>query len=168
MKFSQRLGIFPYLMLGIALMAIGYVAIQYVVNNFWPVDTSRIDLIRAVAQGRADAVSLLEAPSHELIFAFLAMVLVMATGAILPIAYFLNKRFGRLVDERFGASSATPFLVILRQAMGVGFWLAFCVWLQMNRALGIGVALLVAAILVLFEMLLQIRNRAASFGHAPH
>lgn len=167
MKFGQRLGIFPYLLLGIALIAIGYVALQYVTNNFWPIDTDRLDLIRAAAQGRADAVSLLEAPSHELIFAFLAMVLIMATGAILPLAYFLNKRFGRLVDERFGASSATPFLVILRQAMGAGFWLAFCVWLQMNRALGVGVALLVAAILILFEMLLQIRNRAATFSHTP-
>jgi magnesium-transporting ATPase (P-type) len=167
MRIFQRMGVFPYLLLGIGLFVIGLMAFEYVVNNFWPVDTTRLDLIRATALDRADAAILLEAANPELIIAFLATILVMATGLALPLAYFLNKRFGRYADERFGESSATPFLVILRQAMGVGFWAAFCVWLQMNRAFGLAAALLVAGVLILFEMLLQIRTRAASVSSSP-
>jgi uncharacterized membrane protein (UPF0136 family) len=44
--------------------------------------------------------------------------------------------------------------------MWVGLWVAFCTWLQMNRSFGIGVAALVAAVLIMFEILLQIRSRA--------
>ena len=40
--------------------------------------------------------------------------------------------------------------------------MAFCLWLQMNRTLGVAVAALVAAVLILFEVVLQIRARAAS------
>ena len=53
------------------------------------------------------------------------------------------------------------FLLLLRQSMWVALWVGFCVWLQMNRALGIAVATLVAVVIVLFEILLQIRTRAA-------
>lgn len=162
MRILQRLGVFPYLLLGIGLAAIGFMALEYVVNNFWPIDTARLDLIRATALDRADATTLLEASNPELIIAFLATILVIITGVTLPLTYFLNKRFAHYVDERFGESSTTPFLVILRQAMGVGFWAAFCIWLQMNRAFGLAAALLVAAVLVLFELLLQIRTRAAA------
>jgi uncharacterized membrane protein (UPF0136 family) len=45
--------------------------------------------------------------------------------------------------------------------MWVGSWAAFCVWLQMNRTLGLAVAILVAVVLILFEMLLQLRQRTA-------
>lgn len=162
MKILQRMGILPYLILGLALFFIGFTAVEYIVNNYWPIDVSRLDLIRATALGRADAPALMAASSTELILVFLTMILIMVTGLTLPLAYFLNKRFSRYADERFGESSATPFLVVLRQAMGVGFWAAFCVWLQMNRALGLAAMLLVAAVLILFEMLLQIRTRAAT------
>lgn len=165
MKILQRMGVIPYLLLGTGLFIIGFIALEYVVNNFWPIDTARLDLVRAAALDRADAATLLEAANNELIFAFLATILIMATGISLPFAYFLNKRFGRYADERFGASSTAPFLVVLRQSMGVGFWAAFCVWLQMNRAFGLAAALLVAGVLVLFELLLQIRTRAAAVSN---
>ncbi len=165
MKILQRMGASPYLLLGIGLFIIGFMALEYVVNNFWPIDINRLDLVRATALDRVDAPTLLEAANSELIFAFLATILVMVTGLVLPFAYFLNKRFGRYVDERFGESTATPFLVVLRQSMGAGFWAAFCLWLQMNRAFGIAAALLVAGVLILFELLLQIRTRAAAVGN---
>jgi uncharacterized membrane protein (UPF0136 family) len=44
--------------------------------------------------------------------------------------------------------------------MWVGLWVAFCIWLQMNRTLGLAVALLVAAVFVMFEFLIQVRTRA--------
>ncbi len=164
MRVLQRLGMLPYLLLGMALFIIGFMALEYVVNNFWPIDINRLDLVRATALDRVDAATLLGAANSELIFVFLTTIMLMMTGLALPFAYFLNKRFGRYADERFGASTATPFFVVLRQSFGVGVWTAFCVWLQMNRAFGIAAALLVAGVLILFELLLQIRTRAAAVG----
>lgn len=163
----QRLGVLPYLLLGVGLCFIGVMALNYLVNNFWPFDAARLDLVRATALDRADAPALMESANMEILLAFLAAVLVTMTGVALPIAYFLNKRFGRYADERFGQSTAAPFLVVLRQSMGVGLWAAFCIWLQMNRALGLAAALLVGTVLVLFELLLQIRTRAASVSNLP-
>lgn len=163
MKFIQKMGVIPYLLLGIGLAFIGFTAWLYITNSFFPFDPDqRLDLVRSVGLGRADAATILEASSSELIFAFLATIFLMITGIALPFAYFLNKRFGKYADERFGESSSTPFLVVLRQAIGVGFWASFCLWLQMNRAFGFAAALLVAFVLILFELLLQIRTRVAT------
>lgn len=163
MKILQKLGVTPYLLLGIGLAFIGFSAWLYITNSFFPFNPEqRLDLVRALGLDRADAPSLLEAASAELLIAFLGAIFLFATGIALPLAYFLNKRFGEYADERFGESTATPFLVVLRQAIGVGFWASFCIWLQMNRAFGLAAALLVAFVLILFELLLQIRTRAAS------
>ncbi|MCP4360977.1 MAG: hypothetical protein GY796_23465 [Chloroflexi bacterium] len=167
MKIMRRLGVYPYLFLGVGLFIVGLLAGEYILNNFWPFDIARLDLARATVLGRADATAILQAASTEIILAFLASILVTVTGVMLPLAYFLNKRFGHYVDERFGESKSIQFLVVLRQAMGVGFWVSFCVWLQMNRALGLAVALLVAGVLILFELLLQVRTRAASVSQRP-
>jgi hypothetical protein len=52
-------------------------------------------------------------------------------------------------------------MITLRQSMWVGLWVTFCVWLQMNRLLSIALAVLVAVVLIMFELLLHIRTRAA-------
>jgi len=122
----------------------------------------RLDLVRSTAQGQVEAASILEAANQEIIFAFLGAVLITVTGLALPLAYFVNKRFSRYLDSRSGRSLPPQFHVTLRQAMWVGIWFAFCVWLQMNRALGPAVAALVAGVLILFEIMLQIRARASS------
>lgn len=155
-KLTSRFAVMPYLLIGIALLLLGVVAINHIMNNLWPIDVTRLDLIRAIAQDQADAAQLLGAVNNEFILAFLASVLVAVTGLSLPLAYYLNKRFGRSTSQRF--------LVVLRQAMWVGIWVAFCVWLQMNRSLGIGVALLVAGVLITIEILLQIRTKAAEIA----
>ena len=159
-KIIERLGALPILMLGSGLFLVGLAAMGHIVNNWWPFDVSRLDLVRATAMDRADAASLLEAANNEIIMAFLALVLVTITGLALPLAYILNQRFLR-VKLLPGQPVAPPFLVMLRQAMGAGVWVTFCVWLQMNRALGFAVAGLVAAVLILFEILLQVRTRVA-------
>jgi len=153
--YYERMGVVPFLLLGIGLLLLGLLAVNHVVNNFWPFDVGRLELVRAAATGRADAPSMLDAASVEILLAFLASIMVAVTGLVLPLTYFLNKRFGP-------ASAAPSFFVVLRQAMWVGAWLAFCTWLQMNRTLGLAVAALVAAVLVMFEILLQVRTRAFS------
>ncbi len=151
---TKRLGVMPALILGLALCAIGLLTIQQIVDNWWPVDVARIDLIRDTALDRIDAPTLLDAANTEVIVAFLGAVLVTLTGIFLPLAHFLNKRFGR-------ETTFPPLLVILRQAMWVGLWGAFCTWLQMNRAFGIAIAILVASVFLLFEILVQIRTQVA-------
>jgi magnesium-transporting ATPase (P-type) len=134
---------------------------EFVVNNWWPVDINRLDLVRAAAQDRTDAASLLEAANFEIILVFLATVLTAVTGLVLPISYLLNRRFAAYTDHRFGEMEVSRLLVALRQSMAAGIWVAFCLWLQMNRSFGLAVALLVATVLILFEVLLQIRSRAS-------
>lgn len=158
MKFLKRLGILPALLIGAVLFLLGLLAMSYIVNNFWPFDVNRLDLVRRSVTGQVDAATLLEAADMQIVLAFLAGILMAVTGLVLPLAYLLNVRLGH--SHQTGATPS--FWVVLRQALGAGVWVTFLVWLQMNRVLGLAVALLVAGVLVLFEVLLQIRSRAAS------
>lgn len=151
----QRLGVFPYLLLGLGLLALGLLASNHIVNNFWPFDVTRLDLVRASALDGANAAAMLEAANGQIVMAFLASVMLSVTGLAMPVASYMNIRFGR-------SGEGAPALVVVRQALWAGLWVAFCVWLQMNRTLSPGVALLVAAVLTTFEVLLQIRRRASS------
>ncbi|KAA3656286.1 MAG: hypothetical protein DWQ04_31535 [Chloroflexi bacterium] len=161
MNLRARLGILPFLLLGIGLFGIGLYTMTYIVNSWWPLDVTRIDLIRATALDQIDAASILEAANIEIILVLLGSVVLTMTGFSLPLAYLLNKRLNMYANKQLGQSESPRFLVTLRQSMAAGFWVAFCLWLQMNRAFGIAVALLVAGVLILFEFLLQIRTRAA-------
>ncbi len=148
----QRLGILPYLLIGIGLTALGLLAMNHAVDNWWPFDVARLDLVRATAIDQVDPAALMESANVDILFAFLCAAIAAMTGIALPIAYFLNKRFGE---------EAPNFLIVLRQSMWIGFWVAFCLWLQMNRMLGISVALLLAAVIILFEFIVQVRTRAS-------
>jgi hypothetical protein len=159
--FFRRLGVILYLFIGLGLVTLGVLLFTYVVDNWWPFDVARLDLVRAVALGRAEAATLLAAANTEIIFVFLAAVALIVAGVALPFLYFLGRRFG------FGGNEAglpPRFIVVIRQGVWVGVWVAFCLWLQMNRTLGIAVALLGGGVLILFEILLQIRARAAGIG----
>jgi hypothetical protein len=151
-NFATRLGLLPSLVLGFCLVVLGLMAMNHIVDQWWPFDVTRLDLVRATAIDRLDPTSVMQAANKEIIFAFLAAVLLTTTGLALPLTDYLNRRFG---------SSPAHFLVILRQAMWFGFWVAFCMWLQVNRMMGLAIAILVGAVLILFEFLLQVRTRAA-------
>ncbi|SRR5690554_3110401 len=153
----ERLGILPFLLLGVGLVVLGVLASNHIVNNFWPFDVARLDLIRASATDQVLASRLMDAINNEILLAFLASVMVTTTGIALPIVYYANRRFGN-------GEGSPQGLVVVRQALLIGLWLAFCVWLQMNRSLGIAVAALVAVVLALFEILLQVRNRVSTIG----
>lgn len=157
-RFVRRLGVVPVLALSAGLIVLGALAVDRIVNTMWPFDVTRIELVRATAQQRVDAAMLLAAANSDIIIAFLASVVVAVTGLALPLSYYLNKRL-LPPDMRHEPPS---FMTVIRQALWVGLWVAFCLWLQMNRTLGVAVAALVAAVLILFELVLQIRARAAS------
>ena len=153
---AGRMGFLLYLLIGIGLGAVGLLAVNHIVNTFWPIDVERLDLVRAVAVDRASSTQLLKSANLEIVFSFLAALVVSLTGLSLPVVYFLNKRFG----QKDGAS----FFVILRQAMWVAIWAAFCLWLQMNRSMGLGLILLVASVFVVLEVMLQVRTKAADLA----
>lgn len=153
----ERLGVFPYLLLGAGLLVLGLLATNHIVNNFWPFDVSRLDLVRASAQDQANASAMMDAANGQIVMAFLASVMVAITGLTLPLVYYANVRFDP-------SPEGPALIVILRQALLLGLWVAFCFWLQMNRSLGLAVAILVAAVLATFEILLQVRRRATSIS----
>lgn len=150
----NRFGVIPYLLLGLGLLVLSFMALNHIVNNFWPFNVTRLDLLRSTAVGVIDAPAILEDANREFLFAFLAALILGVVGLMIPLIYYLNKRFGP-------QSKPPRFLLLLRQSMWVALWVAFCVWLQMNRAFGFAVAALVAVVFLLFEVLLQIRTRAA-------
>lgn len=153
-KLIRRLGLLPYLGVGLGLLLIGLLALNQITENMWPIDVERVDLIRLTALGQISATTLMGSANLEIIFAFLAALLVAVTGLVMPLAYIVNRRFGRSGSQRF--------VVVLRQAMWVGLWASFCIWLQMQRSLGLGVVLLSALVLVTVEVLLQVRAKAAA------
>ncbi len=155
---ARRLGVVPVLALSAGLIVLGVLAVNHIVNTMWPFDVSRIELVRATAQQRVDAAMLLAAANNQIIIAFLASVVVAVAGLAMPLAYYLNKRLNP-PDRRDRPPS---ILAVLRQSLYAGLWVAFCLWLQMNRTLGLAVAALVAAVFILFELLLQIRARASA------
>ena len=157
-RLFRRLGVLPVLLLSVGLFALGALAVDRVVNTMWLFDPSRLELVRATAQQRVDAGTLLAAANTEVLIAFLASVVVAVTGLVMVPMYYVNKRFNPP-----GFRDQPPvFLAVLRQSLFVGLWVAFCLWLQMNRTFGVAVAVLAAAVLVLFELVLQIRERASA------
>ena len=150
----KRLRIFPIVGLGVLIAILGFLALLQIVNNWWPFDVARLDLVRVTPQDQAEAALMLEAGNLEIILTFLASITAIVTGLALPITYYLNLRFSKARYPRF--------LLVLRQSMWVGAWVAFCVWLQMNRTFGVAIALLVGAVLIIFEILLQVRTRAVT------
>ncbi len=150
-NFFERLGVTPFFVVGLALLALGLVTLNYLTNDIWPIDVNRLDLVRAVAEDQANPAALLDAAYPEVILAFLMAVTLTMVGLTMPIAYILNKRFSR---------SYPGFFPVMRQAIWAGLWIAFCLWLQMNRTFGLAVAALVATVFVLLEIMLQVRARS--------
>lgn len=155
-RLVRRLGVIPVLLLSIGLFVLGVLAVDRIVNTMWLFDVERVELARAVVLQRADAAALLAAANREVLLAFLASVIVAVTGMAMVPVYYMNKRFNPP-----GYRDQPPvFLTVIRQSLFVGLWAAFCLWLQMNRTFGVAVAVLAAAVLILFELVLQIRERA--------
>jgi hypothetical protein len=81
-----------------------------------------------------------------LFFAFLATA---ATGTALPFVWLLHRRF----DPR--GAGAQPS-VLLRQALLIGLYLSMCAWLQINRSLGLGLALAIAVGFAAIDALIRL------------
>jgi hypothetical protein len=153
---TSRLSFIPYLLIGLGLFFVGLLALTHILNSFWPINVDRLDIVRAVALDQAEPSLLMRSANLEIIFSFLAAIVVSVSGLMLPVAHYLNKKLSQ------GENS--NYLVVLRQAMWVAIWAAFCTWLQINRSFGWGVAILVAAVFFVLEIMLQVRTKAADLA----
>jgi hypothetical protein len=84
-----------------------------------------------------------------LFFFFLMLAL---SGMSLPVTYFLNRRFPTTPPADSG--------VVLREAMWFGVYGCTLAWLQLGRVLTPGMAVVLAAGLILVEFLLRMGERS--------
>lgn len=168
-----RLGVAPVWLVGWLVLAAGLVWLNWLVNNTWPVDVRLSqaefdDLKRAVVSGHMDAGGLLENSNPEAVLAFLGGVLAAAAGLVMPLVYFINRRFRPRSALSADQPIRAPFKLVVRQSFWFGVWASVCAYLQMQRALGLAVALLIAAILGLVEGMLLVRARAVAEQAVAH
>ena len=91
-------------------------------------------------------------PSGGARWLFFFTLMLALTGTVLPLVAFLNRRFSSLPP-------ATP-LVVLRQSLWVGIYVATLAWLQIGRVLNPVIAVMLGLGLVLIEWLLRLRERS--------
>lgn len=65
-----------------------------------------------------------------------------------------------LLHRRFSPNQLTSASVLLRQGLLVGLYATLCVWLQINRGLTLGLALLIAIGLTAIEWFLRLIERS--------
>lgn len=74
------------------------------------------------------------------------------TGPALPLTFFLHRRFP--------SDPPVDGMVILRQALWVGVFGSTVAWLQLGRVLTTGLALILAGVFILIEILLRLFERS--------
>ena len=80
---------------------------------------------------------------------FFFLLTIAVTGTALPFVWLLHKRFG-----------PAPSAVLLRQALWVALFASLGVWLQINRALTLSLALLLGVGFILVEWFLRLLERS--------
>lgn len=85
---------------------------------------------------------------------FFILIYIAVTGTVLPLIWYLNRRFSR----RHPATSG----IILRQSMWFGVFAVTAAWLQMSRALTGAVAFFLALSMIVIEVFLRLRERGAN------
>ena len=157
MQISQkRIQIASLLLFGLGMVVIGAWFLNQLINNVWlvpPENPLFNDFQRAVVNGTVDSTSLMQSSDRSMVAIFILTTAVIGTGLALPFVYLFNRR----LELTRGMLPASVWL-LLRQAFWFGLWLGFCTWLQMSRTFGLPVALLLAVVFVLFEVLIYARR----------
>lgn len=92
---------------------------------------------------------------------FFILLQIAVTGTALPLVRYLNVRFTALED------AVPPAGVIVRQSIWVGLFVVTCFWLQIPRALSLPLAGFLAFVLIVLEIFLRSRERAAEDLYIP-
>ena len=109
-------------------------------------------ILALVGWGGLIAVIRFSTPSGGTRWLFFFTLVLAFTGIVLPLVAFLNRRFSSLPPP-------TP-LVVLRQSLWVGIYVATLAWLQIGRVLNPVIAVMLGLGLVLIEWLLRLRERS--------
>ena len=160
----KRFGIWLILLVSLLLAGVGVWFINELINNVWivPIDSPDFNAVRrSVMIGTADASVIMNAADRSMLAVFIGCMIVIGTGLALPVVYLVNRRM-----ELTRRAPLPSFGVLMRQAFWFGVWLGFCVWLQMGRTFGLPVALLLAVVFVLFEVLFHVRRTSATLSAA--
>ncbi len=160
----KRFGIWLILLIAVLLTGFGVWFINELINNVWVVPTDSPDfnaVRRSVMIGTADASVIMRSADRGMLAIFIGCVVVIGTGIALPIVYLVNRRM-----ELTRRAPLPSLGVLFRQAFWFGVWSGFCVWLQMGRTFGLPVALLLAVVFVLFEVLFHVRRQSATLSAA--
>lgn len=83
---------------------------------------------------------------------FYFLILVGVTGLFLPMIYFLN--------WRFMSSPPATGAVIVREGIWFGIYASILVWLQQGRVLSSILAIILALVFMIVEVLLRVRETA--------
>ncbi len=83
---------------------------------------------------------------------FFILIYIAITGSVLPLLWFLNRRFSRRHPATGG--------IILRQSMWFGLFAVTAAWLQMTRALSGAIAFFLALSIIVIEAFLRVRERS--------
>lgn len=97
-------------------------------------------------------------PGARWLFFFLLTLAI--SGSALPVIYFLNRRFP--------ANPPVDNSVVIREAVWVGVFASLLAWLQLGRVLTSGLAVMLAAGLLLVEFLLRLGERTSWQPSQPH
>lgn len=91
---------------------------------------------------------------------FFFFLVLLVSGIALPISYLLNLRF----------PSKPPIenVVVIREALLAGIFLALIAWLRMGRVLTFPLAILLAAAIILIEFFLRLWERGRWKPQQPH
>jgi len=98
------------------------------------------------------AVIMLSSPEGGTRWAFFFFSIIAVTATLLPVMAYLNLRFP--------SKPPASHWVIVRQSLWIGIYVPTLAWLQLGRVLTFPMALLLAAGLVLIEVLLRLRERS--------
>jgi len=137
-------------LLGVVCVVAGIGGLWYVLSTLYPNGMSAAD--RPLPQPAGAWAYLAELDSGVMLM-FCGLVALTVTGISLPFTWFLNRRFTR--------DSAPRPLVIVRQAVWVGVWIAALLWLRANQTFNVPLMLITAGALALVELLLLLRQRGA-------
>ncbi|HPY33016.1 MAG TPA: hypothetical protein PLO92_06055 [Anaerolineaceae bacterium] len=83
---------------------------------------------------------------------FFFFLVLLGAGAALPAAYFLNLRFPTVPPPERA--------VIFRESLWAGIYVSLLAWLRMGRVLTLPLGVIIAAVLILIEVLLRLWERS--------
>lgn len=83
---------------------------------------------------------------------FFMLLLIAATGTILPLVRYLNVRFTKAEHE------LPPGGVLVRQSVWIGLFVVTCAWLQIPRVLTPPIAFFLGLVFVVIEVFLRFRE----------